>query len=120
MSTPEERLVRSLPALRALIDSLAARSPSEARELLQLDFLVRRYPGAARMSLRLLQPVPIGAAAPPGWAPAPDVDGIPGWRWRGGTVHVATGDLDQLRFVGVALRHFDRMTAEQLRAYLEG
>ena len=52
--------------------------------------------------------------------PAPDVDGSPGWRWRGGPVYVATGDLDQLRFLGVALRHFDRMTAEQLRAYLEG
>jgi hypothetical protein len=118
MTTPEERLVRSLPALRALIDSLAARSPSEAGDLLRLDFLVRRYPAAARMSLRLLQPVPVGRPAPPGWAPAPDVDGIPGWRWRGGPVYVATSDLDQLRFIGVALRRFDHMTADELHAYL--
>lgn len=119
MSTPEERLVCSVRALRAVVDSLAAGSASEASELLRLDFLVRRYPSTARMSLRLLHSVPAAAAAPPGWAAAPDVDGVPGWRWRGGSVYVATGDLDQLRFLDAALRHFDRMTAEELRASLE-
>ncbi|MCO6009814.1 hypothetical protein NE236_33065 [Actinoallomurus purpureus] len=53
--TPEQQLLRSLAVLRALVDSLAARSPSEARDLLQLDFLIRRYPAAARMSLQRRQ-----------------------------------------------------------------
>ncbi len=120
MATPEDRLLRSLPALRELIDSLAARSPSEAVELLQLDRLVRTYPAAARMSLRLLHRIPAGSAGPPGWSPMPDVDGIPAWRWDDGVVCVATGDLDQLRYIGVALRRFDRMTAGELHAFLRG
>jgi hypothetical protein len=33
---------------------------------------------------------------------------------------VATGDTDQLRFLAVALRRFDEMTAEELDAYLRG
>lgn len=125
MSTPEDRLIRSLPALRALIDSLAAHPSSEAHELLQLDHLVRKYPAAARESLRLRQrrrPVPWIADEPelPEWASVSDIGGVPLRRWREGPVYVATRDLDQLRFIAVALRHFDRMTAEELRAYLQG
>lgn len=119
-ATPEERLLRSLAALRELIGSPAARSPSAAGELLRLDHLVRKYPAAARMSLRLRQRVAAGSSAPPGWSPMPDVDGIPAWRWDDGVVCVATGDLDQLRYIGVALRRFDRMTADELHAFLRG
>ncbi|WP_433175900.1 hypothetical protein [Actinoallomurus sp. CA-150999] len=120
--TPEERLMRSLPALRALVDSLAARPPSEARELLRLDFLIRKYPAAARMSLQRSQrahtdllPVP-----PQGWSSALDTGGLPLWRRAGGQVCVATSDIDQLRFLGVALSRFDEMTAEELDTYLRG
>ncbi len=116
--TPEDRLVRSLPALRELIDSLANRSPSEASDLLRLDFLVRKYPAAARMSLRLAQRPQVASPAPVGWSSVPDADGLPLWRWTGGRVCVATGDMDQLRFIGVALDRFDRMTAEELHAYV--
>ncbi|MEV5752459.1 hypothetical protein AB0L00_31975 [Actinoallomurus sp. NPDC052308] len=117
--TPEEQLMRSLPALRALVDSLTAHPPSEARELLRLDFLVRKYPAAARMSLQRRQrthpdlPVP-----PPGWSPVLDTGGLPLWQWVGGQVCVATGDTDQLRYLAVALRRFDEMTAEEFQAYL--
>jgi hypothetical protein len=31
---------------------------------------------------------------------------------------VATGDIDQLRFIGATLARFDQMTAEELHAYL--
>ncbi len=118
--TPEERLVRSLPGLRALIDSLSSQGPSEACELIRLDRLVRRYPAAARMSLRQVEPTLAERPAPPGWAAVRDVGGLPPWRWAGGAVCVATRDEDQLRYLGVALEHFDRMTAEQLHAYLRG
>ncbi|GAA4607197.1 hypothetical protein GCM10023195_27070 [Actinoallomurus liliacearum] len=84
--TPEERLMRSLPGLRALVDSLAAHSPSEARALLHPDSLVRKYPAAARMSLQRRQ----------------------------------RADTDQLRYLAVALRRFDEMTAEEFHAYLRG
>lgn len=33
---------------------------------------------------------------------------------------MATGDIDQLRFLGAALGRFDRMTAEEFHAYLRG
>ncbi|WP_345431846.1 hypothetical protein [Actinoallomurus vinaceus] len=120
MTTPEDRLMRSLSTLRALVDSLATRSPSAANELLQLDFLVRKYPAAARKSLQLQQRARTDLPAPPGWSPTPDVDGLPLWRWAGGQVCVATGDIDQLRFLGVALARFDEMTAEELHTYLQG
>ncbi|GAA4626416.1 hypothetical protein GCM10023196_034590 [Actinoallomurus vinaceus] len=112
--------MRSLSTLRALVDSLATRSPSAANELLQLDFLVRKYPAAARKSLQLQQRARTDLPAPPGWSPTPDVDGLPLWRWAGGQVCVATGDIDQLRFLGVALARFDEMTAEELHTYLQG
>ncbi|MEV5705566.1 hypothetical protein [Actinoallomurus sp. NPDC052274] len=120
--TPEERLLRSLPALRALVDSLAAQPPSEARALLHLDFLVRKYPAAARVSLQRRQradtdpPTP----PPPEWSPVLDTGGLPLWRWSGGPVCVATTDTDQLRYLAVALRRFDEMTTEELHAYLCG
>jgi hypothetical protein len=101
--TPEERLMRSLPALRALVDSLAKRSPSEARELLQLDFLIRRYPAAAWMSLQRWQRTQADLPTLPNWSPVPDTGGLPLWRWDGGQVCVATGDTDQLRFLDAAL-----------------
>jgi hypothetical protein len=117
--TPEQRLMRSLPALRALVDSLATRSASEARELLQLDFLIRKYPAAARMSLQRRQRGRPDLPAPPGWSPASDTGGVPLWRWAGpGNVCVATTDTDQLRFLQVALARFDELTAEELHAYL--
>ncbi|GAA4624535.1 hypothetical protein GCM10023196_025060 [Actinoallomurus vinaceus] len=31
---------------------------------------------------------------------------------------MATGDTDQLRFLGMALARFDEMTADELRSYL--
>jgi hypothetical protein len=116
--TPEEQLTRSVSTLRKLIESLTARPPSVSAELLHLDFLVRKYPAAARMSVQLPR-IPVDLPAPPGWSPASDLNGVPLWRWHGGRpVYVATGDLDQLRFLGVALSRFDRMTAGELRAYL--
>ncbi|GAB3962491.1 hypothetical protein GCM10029978_018100 [Actinoallomurus acanthiterrae] len=119
--TPEERLMRSLPALRALVDLLAAHPPSEARELLRLDFLVRKYPAAARMSLQRRQRADADLSVPPQeWSAVLDAGGLPLWRWAGGRVRVATADTDQLRFLAVALRRFDEMTAEELDAYLRG
>lgn len=119
--TPEERLMRSLPALRALVDSLAQRPPSEARELLRLDFLVRKYPAAARMSLQRRQRADADLPVPPqGWSSALDTGGLPLWRWAGGQVCVATSDTDQLRLLAVALRRFDEMTVEELHTYLRG
>lgn len=118
--TPEERLLRSLPALRALIDSLAAPPASEARELLHLDRLVRTYPAAARTSLHLWERAPTHVPVPHGWSPTWDLQGLPLWRRSANRIRVATGDMDQLRYRGVALDRFDRMTAEQLHAYLHG
>ncbi|MEV0405618.1 hypothetical protein [Actinoallomurus sp. NPDC050550] len=119
--TPEERLMRSLPALRALVDSLATHPPSEARELLRLDFLVRKYPAAARMSVQRSQRAHIDLPEPPQeWTSTLDTGGLPLWRWSGGPVCVATRDTDQLRFLEVALKRFDEMTAEELHAYLRG
>ncbi|MCO5969120.1 hypothetical protein [Actinoallomurus soli] len=57
-------------------DSLARRPPSEARELLQLDFLVRKYPAAARMSLQRRQRADADLPAPPqGWSAVLDTGG---------------------------------------------
>lgn len=42
----------------------------------------------------------------------------PLWQWADGRVRVATGDIDQLRFIGATLARFDQMTAEELHAYL--
>ncbi|GAA0352302.1 hypothetical protein NE235_32415 [Actinoallomurus spadix] len=110
----------SLSTLRELVGTLTEETPSASAELLQLDRLIRRYPAAAALSLRLSQRVPAGLPAPPGWSAAANVNGVPLWQWHGGTMYVATTDLDQLHFLGVALSRFDRMTAEQLRAYVEG
>ncbi|MEV5751555.1 hypothetical protein AB0L00_27350 [Actinoallomurus sp. NPDC052308] len=112
--------MRSLPALRALVDSMAGRSPSEARQLLQLDFLIRKYPAAARMSLQRRQRTEPEQPAPPGWSSAWDTGGLPLWKWASGRVCVATTDADQLRYLAVALTRFDEMTAEELHAYLHG
>ncbi|MCO6005200.1 hypothetical protein NE236_09405 [Actinoallomurus purpureus] len=112
--------MRSLSRLRKSIDSLTERPPSASTELLQLDFLVRKYPAAARMSLQFAEHLTVDLTAPPGWSSA-DLNGVPLWRWHGGRpVYVATGDRDrdQLRFIGAALSRFDRMTAEELHAYL--
>jgi hypothetical protein len=118
--TPEQRLILALPELRALIDSLAGRSPSEARDLLRLDLLVRRYPAAARASLNLRRRIVAEGPEPPGWCRVSGTDGLPVWLWRAGSVHVATEDMDQLRYLGVALARFDRMSADELHAYLRG
>jgi hypothetical protein len=117
LMTPEDRLIRSLPALRELIDSLAARSPSEANELLKLDFLVRKHPAAAQMSLRLRQRARTDLSAPPGWAPSQDT-GLPLWRWLGGNLYVATDDMDRLRFLGTTLARFDHMTAKEIQGHV--
>ena len=117
-ATPEDRLLRSLLALNALVGALAERSPSEGADLLRLDRLVRRYPAAARASLQLLQPPPTALPAIRGWSAASDTGGLPLWRWDSGRVRVATSDTDQLRFLGVVLTRFDQMTAEELHAYL--
>ncbi|GAB3969547.1 hypothetical protein GCM10029978_041050 [Actinoallomurus acanthiterrae] len=119
--TPEEELMRSLSRLRKSIDSLTEKPPSSSTELLQLDSLIRKYPAAASMSLKFAQRIPADLPAPPGWSPTSSLNGVPLWEWHGdGPVYVATADLDRLRFLGVALSHFDRMTAEQLRAYIKG
>lgn len=116
--TPEEGLMRSLSTLRALVGTFSERTSSTSAELLQLDCLIRKYPAAAALSLKLAQRIPADLPAPPGWSAAANLNGVPLWEWRGGGLYVATADLDQLRFLGAALSRFDRMTAEQLRAYI--
>lgn len=116
----EERLRRSVEALHHFIDVRGLPAVSEAFALMQLDRLVRRYPAAARKSLQLLRRVePPTASHPPGWCAvsAPDED-VPVWMRADGTLYVATGDMDLLRFADAALRRFDRMRADELRAYL--
>lgn len=120
MTTPEQRLIDSLSGLRALVDSLASRSPSEAEDLLRLDSLVRRYPAAARTSLRLLTRSQVRVPAPCAWVRSGEIGGVPLWRWGDEAVYLATGDMDQLRFTGAALRHFDLMSADELRRYIDG
>jgi hypothetical protein len=109
LMTPEGRLICSLPQLRELIDSLVARSPSEANELLKLDFLIRKHPAAAQLSLRLWQRARTDPPAPPGWAPSQDPR-LPLWRWLVSELGVATDDMDRLRLLGTALARFDQMT----------
>ncbi|MEV5710802.1 hypothetical protein [Actinoallomurus sp. NPDC052274] len=117
--TPEEELLISLSRLRASIGALTDRTPSTSAELLQLDRLIRKYPAAAAISLRFAQRIPVELPAPPGWSATSNLNGIPLWEWHGGgPVYVATADLDQLRFLGAMLSRFDRMTAEELHAYL--
>lgn len=116
----DERLRRSVETLYRFIDSRGLPAVSEACALMQLDRLVRRYPAAARKSLGLLRRTrPCFPDEVPGWyaVPAPDED-LPVWMRADGTLYVATGDADLLRYLGVALRRFDRMTAEELHAYL--
>ncbi|MCO5998236.1 hypothetical protein [Actinoallomurus rhizosphaericola] len=117
--TPEEGLMCSLSRLRELVGALTEETPSTSAELLQLDRLIRKYPAAAALGLRLAQRIPADLPAPPGWSAAASLNGILLWQWHGGTPYVATADLDQLHFLGVSLSRFDRMTAEQLRAYVE-
>lgn len=50
----EELLRRSIETFYGFIDRLGLPAVSEACALMQLDRLVRRYPAAARESLRLL------------------------------------------------------------------
>jgi hypothetical protein len=109
--------MRSLSTLRALVGTFSERTSSTSAELLQLDYL-RKYPAAAALSLKLAQRIPADLPAPPGWSAAANLNGVPLWEWRGGGLYVATADLDQLRFLGAALSRCDRMTAEQLRAYI--
>lgn len=59
-------------------------------------------------------------SVPPGWSPTCGLGGLPLWRWSGGSLCVATGDMDQLRFIGVALGRFDRMTADEPHTYPRG
>ncbi len=118
----DERLRRSVETLYAFIDAQGLPAVSEACALMQLDRLVRRYPAAARMSLRLLRRIP--RPAPAGLADwlavsAPDEE-VPVWMRADGSVYVATEDADLLRFLAAALARFDAMTADELRAYLTG
>jgi hypothetical protein len=56
---------------------------------------------------------------PAGWNRVSDrVDAIPIWQWHDELFYVATRDMDQLLFIGVALARFDRMTGEQLQAFV--
>ncbi len=116
----DEQLRRSVETLYRFIDTRGLPAVSEACALMQLDRLVRRYPAAARKSLGLLRRVrPCFPDGVPGWyaVSAPDED-LPVWMRADGTVYVATGDADLLRYIGAALRRFDRMSADELRAYL--
>ena len=56
---------------------------------------------------------------PPGWTRLDaDQKGVPVWRRDGGTVCVATHDMDQLLFLAVALTRFDRMTTEEFERFV--
>ncbi len=111
--------MESVAGFYAAVDEFGLPAVTSACELLQLDRLVRRYPAAARKALALHRPAPDHTGAVPNWTRTGDINGLPLWRWTGGRpVYLATGDTDQLRYVGVALSRFDAMTAEELRAYL--
>jgi hypothetical protein len=101
----EERLRRSVETMYAFIDMYGLPAVSEACALMQLDRLVRRYPAAARMSLRLLRRIPRHAPPGlPGWfaVSAPDED-VPVWMRADGSVYVATEDPGLLRLIAAAL-----------------
>ncbi len=51
----DEQLRRSVETFYRVVDRLGLPAVSEACALMQLDRLVRRYPAAARESLRLLE-----------------------------------------------------------------
>ncbi|GAA4624539.1 hypothetical protein GCM10023196_025080 [Actinoallomurus vinaceus] len=70
------------------------------------------------MSLQRRQRAQADLPTLPEWSPVPDTGGLPLRRWADGPVCVATGDTDQLRFLGVALARFDEMTADELHSYL--
>jgi hypothetical protein len=55
---------------------------------------------------------------PPGWLPAGDVGGVPLWKRDNEACYVATGDMDQLRFLNAALAHFDEMSGAELHAFI--
>ena len=115
----DEQLRRSVETLYRFIDTRGLPAVSEACALMQLDRLVRRYPAAARKSLGLLRRIRRFPDEVPGWyaVSAPDED-LPVWMRADGSLYLATGDADLLRYLGAALRRFDRMTADELRAYL--
>lgn len=113
------KLMESISSFYTALDESGLPALTAACELLQLDRLVRRYPAAARKALALHQPPLDHGGSMPGWTRTGTVNGMPLWQWTGGQpVYLATGDLDQLRFVGVALSRFDEMTADQLHASL--
>lgn len=118
----DDELRRSVATLYALIDAQGIPAVSEACALMQLDRLVRRYPAAARMSLRLLRRLPHRPPPGlPGWlaVAAPDEE-VPVWMRADGSVYVATQDADLLRFIAASLTRFDTMTAADLHAHLAG
>lgn len=111
--------MESVADFYAALDEFGLPVLTSACELLQLDRLVRRYPAAARKAITLHRQAAGRKRSAPAWTRAGDVGGLPLWRWTGGqAVYLATGDTDQLRFVGAALSRFDEMTADELRAYL--
>lgn len=112
------KLMESISAFYAALDESGLPALTAACELLQLDRLVRRYPAAARKALALHRPTLDHEESIQGWTRTGTVNALPLWQWTGGQpIYLATGDLDQLRFVGVALSRFDEMTADQLHAY---
>lgn len=70
------------------------------------------------MSLNLRRRTVAEPPAPPGWCRVSGTADLPVWLWRAGSVHVATEDMDQLRYLGAALARFDRTSAEEPHAYL--
>lgn len=58
---------------------------------------------------------------PPGWIRLDtEPDGVPLFKRQGGPVYVATCDMDQLRFLGAALTHFERMTPAEFADFITG
>lgn len=57
-------------------------------------------------------------SAPAGWTLQGIEDGVPVWRHHESPVTVTTRDFDLLRFLTVALSHFDDMTPPEFVAFL--
>jgi hypothetical protein len=62
--------------------------------------------------------IAVPAPVPPHWTRAGELNGVPLWRWKNEPFHAATGDMDQLLFIGAALACFDHMSGEEFQRYV--